>query len=219
MYICGKFTKDNAGALSRKTSAKVREVVITPEGKSPKCDVVFNAENNKLEVTAGKYITCATDVIGISEQATLSFILMRDGFIVKLLDGAMYINDGGTQVAKLLASGANSPATAAKIYWLKAEDLPSYLKFSIAQEFSVPYDGDLKDYINNLEFVCTVWNQTEKGVHTFHFHCDEIRKTLGKSDFVSNTTDKPFNVNGSNKKSSLLSLIDDAEECDPFDAE
>lgn len=193
MYICGKFMKDNTDALKRNGVAK--EVVIAPDGKTQFNSMTFNAETGKLEIHEGKNIICVTDRVGFYEEAIVKYTLMRNGMLITLLEGTMYIDNGEGSAIKLGADGTTNPVTApSKVHWMSYDELPSYLSYGIAKEFSVPHNSDLHDYMNNLSFVCRCVHNVEKSSHTFCFRTLEWHKDLGKTEFISNTTNEPFEV-------------------------
>ena len=213
MFYCGSFKKQEI--FNRKGAAK--SIIVKPEGDDVFADFSYNPDSNAIEVGAGNNIVVITDKIGLREGATIDVVFAEGGFLVKLLEGILYVKVNENTV-KINVEGNGelfNESEKNRVYWVTAEDLKRYAIYRLNKEYNVPTDSDYtaEKYWNNLRFTYTI-NANDNGV-TLTVNCVLAEATIGMDALPILEPPAPKVTHTTYKKKSE----DDEEDDDDLDYE
>jgi len=218
MYVCGNVSE----TTEYERKGNVTKILIN-DADAAFSDIVYNKEQNVIEVVEGNYVVCLSDKIGIYDDVELEIIVCNDGIMVILYEGAIYVNVQDSDIIARLDSDGNTsqyiPSEKKPLYWVDKEVLKQISNFKISKMYNTPSRYEFIDpWFNNLRLVFRLANNND----CFYSCCDSISVIDGteldmyKSVSVSNNS---FHGLTYKNKNMSADNYDDEDEDEEFDSD
>lgn len=179
----------------------------------------IDKENKSILIGNKSKSFVITDEIGIKDSVVCSIILLKDGMLVGVEEGNIYLKSKNDSVYTLDNEGEILIKANEGIVWKTVDEIIEYIKGIVRAKFYLDnYKEDLKKYINNLAYTVNMESKTTpyefriKLVDSFDTLCLNEIKIIDHSD--ERPIKKGYNQRGKSIKEdmNIEKLFEDIEE-------
>lgn len=131
------------------------EVPIGLTVSTKKYDLKIDDKELKMSLLPGKSVFVISDMIGISELASVVVFFLNDVMVLELVEGYLYIPEEDGSIEKISAKNnkvSKFDGEIDKIDWKTREEVYGYCKHIVAAKFNLTSEVEIRKYINHLMF-------------------------------------------------------------------